>query len=468
MVSNNFKDLGPEVSFRRIYEYAGGDWQEDNGVWHQNVFAYYLSISCNHCDDPACTKVCPSGAMHKREDGFVVVDEDVCIGCRYCHMACPYGAPQYNAEKGHMTKCDGCYSRVAEGKQPICVESCPLRALEFGPIEELRQKHGTLAAVAPLPRAHFTKPNIVIKPNANSRPAIPLVIWLIRRKCKMGNGWHEWPLVIFTVLGQCVVGALIVSGIGWFAAKNDADRQRIVRGMFFLWLLMGIGFIASVMHLGSPLRAFNSLNRIGASGLSNEIAAGSIFFAVGGLWWLVAVIGKMPQALGKLWLLVSMALGVIFVWMMTCVYQIDTVPTWHNGYTTLAFFLTVLLSGPILAAAILRAARVTFNTTPFAIISVLALIACAGVIVLQGLSLASIHSSVQQASALVPDYASLQVWRVVLLCAGLGCWLCPLIRRREPHVAGLILGLILILGGEMIGRVLFYGLHMTVGMAIAG
>lgn len=123
-----------------------------------------------HCDDPACTKVCPSGAMHKREDGFVVVDEDVCIGCRYCHMACPYGAPQYNAEKGHMTKCDGCYSRVAEGKQPICVESCPLRALEFGPIEELRQKHGTLAAVAPLPRAHFTKPNIVIKPNANSRP----------------------------------------------------------------------------------------------------------------------------------------------------------------------------------------------------------------------------------------------------------------------------------------------------------
>ncbi|WP_431733909.1 4Fe-4S dicluster domain-containing protein, partial [Klebsiella pneumoniae] len=54
-------------------------------------------------EDPACTKVCPSGAMHKREDGFVVVNEEVCIGCRYCHMACPYGAPQYNADKGHMT-----------------------------------------------------------------------------------------------------------------------------------------------------------------------------------------------------------------------------------------------------------------------------------------------------------------------------------------------------------------------------
>ncbi len=117
LACKDYKNLTPEVSFRRIYEYAGGDWQEDNGVWQQNVFAYYLSIACNHCEDPACTKVCPSGAMHKRDDGFVVVNEAVCIGCRYCHMACPYGAPQYNADKGHMTKCDGCHERVAEGKK---------------------------------------------------------------------------------------------------------------------------------------------------------------------------------------------------------------------------------------------------------------------------------------------------------------------------------------------------------------
>ncbi|EMN3917717.1 dimethyl sulfoxide reductase anchor subunit [Citrobacter farmeri] len=285
----------------------------------------------------------------------------------------------------------------------------------------------------------------------------------------MGSGWHEWPLVLFTVLGQCVVGALIVSGLGWFAMKDDAAaRQRLVRSMFFLWLVMGLGFLASIVHLGSPMRAFNSINRIGASGLSNEIAAGSVFFAVGGIWWLVAVLGKMPPALGKLWLLIGMVLGIVFVWAMTRVYLIDTVPTWYTGYTTLAFFMTVLLSGPLFAALLLRASRVTFSGTVFASISVLALLVSVGVIVLQGMSLATIHSSVQQASALVPDYASLQVWRVVLLTAGLGCWICPLVRRKEPHVAGLLLGLLLVLGGEIIGRGLFYGLHMTVGMAVAG
>ncbi|HHZ9387575.1 TPA: voltage-gated ClC-type chloride channel ClcB [Citrobacter freundii] len=259
----------------------------------------------------------------------------------------------------------------------------------------------------------------------------------------MGNGWHEWPLVLFTVLGQCVAGALIVSGYGWLTAKDELVKQRIVRSMFFLWLVMGIAFLASVMHLGSPLRAFNSLNRIGASALSNEIASGSLFFAVGGLWWLVAFLGKMPATLGKIWLLLSMLLGLIFVYAMTNVYQIDTVPTWYNGYTTLAFFMTMLLSGPLFAALLLRAAGVSRSPARFAGISVLALLATVAVVVLQGLSLSEIHSSVQNAGALVPDYASLQVWRILLLVAGLGCWICPLVRRKEPFVGGLAAGLLL-------------------------
>ncbi|MEJ6080314.1 dimethylsulfoxide reductase subunit B [Vibrio sp. 1-Bac 57] len=172
LACKDYRDLDIKQNYRRVYEYEGGSFVQDGDTWLQkDVFSYYLSIACNHCSDPACVKVCPSGAMHKRdEDGFVVVDEDICIGCQHCSNACPYGAPQFNKEAGHMTKCDGCYERVAEGKQPMCVESCPLRALEFGEIHILREKYGTNADVAPLPSSSLTLPNIVIKLNKNAKP----------------------------------------------------------------------------------------------------------------------------------------------------------------------------------------------------------------------------------------------------------------------------------------------------------
>ncbi|UAN53368.1 dimethyl sulfoxide reductase anchor subunit family protein [Serratia sp. JSRIV002] len=286
----------------------------------------------------------------------------------------------------------------------------------------------------------------------------------------MGTGWHEWPLMVFTVLGQFVVGGVIVMGLALIAG-NLTDRQsKAVHGsMFFLWLLMGIAFIASVMHLGTPIRAFNSLNRIGESALSNEIASGSVFFAVGGLYWLLAVLKKMPPALGKAWLVLTMVLGLLFVYAMTRVYQIDTVPTWHNGYTTLNFFLSVFIGGPLLGVLLLRAAGLQVaGRGQLMMISVLALLLSLCSALLQGSELVTISSSVQQASALIPEYGQLMVWRLVLLVLGLGCWICPQLRRGNASVMGLILGFVLVFAGELIGRGVFYGLHMTVGMAVAG
>jgi Tat-targeted selenate reductase subunit YnfH len=281
----------------------------------------------------------------------------------------------------------------------------------------------------------------------------------------MGSGWHEWPLILFTVIGQCVVGGVIVMGMAWLATQEDKpQRQHIVRSMFFLWLLMGIGFLASVIHLGSPWRALNSLHRVGYSALSNEIASGALFFSAGALWWLLNMLGKMPQALSKAWLVVTMLLGLLFVWAMTRVYLIETVPTWYNYNTTLGFFLTVCLGGPLLGTALLHSARFTFNSGRFAIFSALALLVSLGTVVLQGGSLAGIYSSVQQAATLQPDFSSLQVWRMVLLVAGLGCWIYPLIRRVPPKTVPMLLGFLLVAIGEMLGRSLFYGLHMTVGV----
>lgn len=165
------KDLPLGPKFRRVYEFGGGSWAKQGNLWTQNVFNYYLSIACNHCEHPTCVEGCPTGAMHKRkEDGLVVVNQDVCVGCRYCEMRCPYGAPQFDAEKKVMSKCDGCYQRVAEGKKPVCVESCPQRALDFDEISVLREKYGNENAIAPLPDSSLTGPSLVIIAHRDAKP----------------------------------------------------------------------------------------------------------------------------------------------------------------------------------------------------------------------------------------------------------------------------------------------------------
>ncbi len=285
----------------------------------------------------------------------------------------------------------------------------------------------------------------------------------------MGNGWHEWPLMVFTVLGQCVVGAFIVLAMALLTQRSAEEQRRIHLSMFFLWALMAVAFIASVLHLGSPLRAFNSLNRLGASPLSNEIGSGSLFFALGGIYWLLSMINKMPRLLGKIWLVVTMLAGIGFVYAMCRVYEINTVPTWNNLYTAFSFGLTVLIGGPVLGYLLLRGANIQgCGLRLLPVISLTGLVISMVLVVMQSAGLANIHSSVQAASALIPQYGSLSAWRLVLIILGLGCWFCPLMMRKRPALLSMILAFVLVFSGELVGRAIFYGLHMTVGMAVSG
>ncbi len=168
MIACKDKNDNPEgIQFRRIYTFENGDFGSlKDGSFVNNVTSFNLSISCNHCDDPGCVKGCPTGAMTKRkEDGTVFVDHDKCVGCKYCEWNCPYGAPQYNEELGKMTKCDGCFDLRQAGEEPACVGACIMRAIEFGPIDELRKKHGNNADLNVLPSSSITHPNIVINPH---------------------------------------------------------------------------------------------------------------------------------------------------------------------------------------------------------------------------------------------------------------------------------------------------------------
>lgn len=114
-------------------------------------------LMCNHCDDPACVRYCPTGATWKREDGIVMMDYHRCIGCRYCMAGCPYGSRSFNwrdprpfirkvnpefptRTKGVVEKCNFCEERLAQGLPPACVAACKEKALIFGNLKDPRSE----------------------------------------------------------------------------------------------------------------------------------------------------------------------------------------------------------------------------------------------------------------------------------------------------------------------------------------
>lgn len=102
---------------------------------------FHVSMSCNHCESPACVANCPTGAMWQAEDGSVQHDDEACIGCQTCVNSCPFGAPDYREDTQIVGKCDTCKPLRDLGESPMCVAACPLRAIEFGEWDDLVAAH---------------------------------------------------------------------------------------------------------------------------------------------------------------------------------------------------------------------------------------------------------------------------------------------------------------------------------------
>jgi anaerobic dimethyl sulfoxide reductase subunit B (iron-sulfur subunit) len=100
----------------------------------------------------------------------VWIDPKKCVGRRWCEDACPYGAPQFNAATGIMTKCDFCQDLLAKGQNPACIDACPMRALHSGPLDELQARYGLTNAIEPLPLPR-TAPSLVITPHWHAQPS---------------------------------------------------------------------------------------------------------------------------------------------------------------------------------------------------------------------------------------------------------------------------------------------------------
>ena len=152
---------GPENWMRVLYTEKGS---------FPHVFVSYMIAPCYHCIDPVCMDACPVNAITKREeDGIVIVDSEACLGneaCdEKCRKACPYDAPQFGPDEGaKMRKCNYCLDRWTDGKLPDCIEACPTRALDAGPLEDLTSKYGKTRQAEGFTYSKRTKPAVVFKP----------------------------------------------------------------------------------------------------------------------------------------------------------------------------------------------------------------------------------------------------------------------------------------------------------------
>jgi formate dehydrogenase iron-sulfur subunit len=126
---------GPDDSSGSVLtESALGEFSADGSRWLMS------SNVCKHCTESACLDVCPTGALMRTEFGTVVVQDDVCNGCGYCVPACPFGVIDRREGDGRAWKCTLCYDRIGDGLEPACAKACPTQSIQFGPVDELRER----------------------------------------------------------------------------------------------------------------------------------------------------------------------------------------------------------------------------------------------------------------------------------------------------------------------------------------
>ena len=434
------------IVWRRVYEISGGGWQKAGQTWKTDVFAYNLSMACNHCVHPKCAGVCPTNAYSVRPDGIVLLDEEKCIGCKYCAWACPYGAPQYDPVTGRISKCDLCCDHLDSGSLPACVTSCPMRTLEL--VEEAEPVTHTRgqSSVFPLPVDSNTGPRLVINPHpiADRLADKTLANEEEIRPRKPGR-FDELPLLVFTLLVQMAVGGFWAAEWMFSMLRAQAEfYSPLLRGTPYLicGVLLGIGALASLAHLGVKHRAWRALAHLRKSWLSREI----LFLGFFGAGCLLSLT-PLPWQGGMIARIMTALLGAVLVYCMAQVYHLHTVPSWDSWRTTVGFFVTASLLGMLLMSNLLvtEAHFTGIQLTPlqFTHVGVLTMVLLAVQLVLV-------------VSARYPVPGTVFWMRIGLILAGLAGGT-SLLLLPFLHSVRLIFPLfVLILGEEVIGRWCFY------------
>jgi Fe-S-cluster-containing dehydrogenase component/DMSO reductase anchor subunit len=325
---NTENEVAEGMSWRRIHTF--------NQQRLATAPVFHFTLACNHCHEPACLYNCPANAYTKEPStGAVLVNQDSCMGCRYCAWVCPYEAPQYNANVGIMEKCTFCEHRLNEDRSPACVTACPTAALRFERDDDPSSVHhpgfpetGLRPAVRVVGGRRRTAPDMTAAPIAVNvvlpRPAV---------------GWSgfksEWSLWFFTSIATLLVA--------WFAAAS-ARNSAIPMPIF---AVAGVVAMAvSALHLGRISRIWRAMLNLRRSWVSREVVLFSLFFAA------ACVSALRPEFTSSAkWVIVAVGFGGLYA--MDMVYRVRgqpvlTVP--HSAMATLtaAFYIGILTENPVI------------------------------------------------------------------------------------------------------------------------
>ncbi len=432
--------LAPGVLWRRVYEVSGGGWKQEGAAWSSTVFAYNLSISCNHCVHPKCAGVCPVDAYSVRDDGIVILDSSKCMGCGYCAWACPYGAPQYDRASGRMTKCDFCYGNLELGLAPVCVSACPLRVLDYTELDARRSLPEDRVALWETPPASHpypmswnshTQPHLAIKPHAGMKSTEVKRMSNEEEVYPRGiSGWEEAPLVGFTLLMQMAVGAV------WAMLWLIPEARLQLLPMLWIGLCLGAGLLTSFAHLGAKRNAWRALNHLRKSWLSREI----LFAVLFGAGWTAALISRgLDSRASMLFSWLTAWIGVLLIHCMSQIYRLPSVPPWDSWRTELRFFISAALLGVLGIAPLL--AWLHISAVPWSRMGLLAIVLLlANVLVAESRSLFIVSRRLQFG---------------LILLGVIGCALVFFVPGWLSIYSSLVL-LLPILAGQILGRWYFY------------
>ncbi len=334
---HSLNGLDEHESWREVGTLISNDWR--------HPFRQTVTTACHHCVDPGCLNGCPVLAYEKDPvTGIVRHLDDQCIGCQYCVMMCPYEVPKYSEARGIVRKCDMCSQRLVAGEAPACVQACPTQAIRISIVESDSLVVDVRAAVTQNSFLPSSPDPAITVPTTRFVSREPLAADLVPSDASAAREQPaHWPLVWMLVLTQLGVGASM-------AAVFSPSRRALM-----LAALAGTvpGLVASVAHLGQPLKAWRSFLGLRKSWLSREILAFGIFAGLVSLatWrvWIDSASGATT-----LLLVAATTAGVLAVLCSAFVYRATRRIFWRGA--CLSFFLTAALLGNAVWTAIAPAA----------------------------------------------------------------------------------------------------------------